>query len=111
MPNDWKCIDGLWQAPQGFTPSTQLDFARLGQVTDVMRTIAEREPHLSPEQIRDEVAAGRMVIPANRNHLKKSLRPTAIGRAAKTKVNANMGASPLSSSTQDEVEKLEWSVR
>lgn len=111
MPDDWRCIDGQWRAPDGFIPSTQLEHARLGQVTETMQVIAQREPHLSPEQVRDEVAAGRMVIPANKNHLSKNLIPTAIGRASRTKVNANMGASPLSSSTQDEVEKLEWAVR
>ena len=49
----------------GFVPVTQLENARLGHVTPEMRLVAEREPHLSPEQIRDEVAAGRMIIPAN----------------------------------------------
>ena len=86
-------------APAGFQPVTQLESARLGIVTPQMARVAEREGHLTPEQVRDEVAAGRMVIPANVNHLKHQLDPMAIGRASKTKINANMGASPVPSST------------
>ncbi|HMN40212.1 MAG TPA: phosphomethylpyrimidine synthase [Phycisphaerales bacterium] len=97
--------------PASFTPVTQLEHARLGTVTPQMRRVAEREPHLTPEQVRDEVAAGRMVIPANINHLKHKLDPMAIGRASKTKVNANMGASPISSGTHEEVEKLQWAEK
>ncbi|MFM8732731.1 MAG: phosphomethylpyrimidine synthase ThiC, partial [Phycisphaerales bacterium] len=78
---------------------------------DPQRGVAEREPHLTPEQVCDEVAAGRMVIPANIVHLGHRLDPMAIGRAAKTKVNANMGASPVSSGTDEEVEKLRWAER
>jgi len=95
----------------GFTPITQLEHARLGIVTPQMRRVAEREGHLTPEQVRDEVGAGRMVIPANRNHLKHRLDPMAIGRASKTKINANMGASPVSSGTDEELEKLDWAIR
>ncbi|MHC4134570.1 MAG: phosphomethylpyrimidine synthase ThiC [Planctomycetota bacterium] len=90
---------------------TQLEKARLGLVTPEMNRIAEREPHLTPEQVRDEVAAGRLIIPANPVHLGYRLDPTAIGRASRTKVNANMGASPVTSGTQEEVEKLEWAER
>ncbi len=97
--------------PSDFEPSTQLEHARLGTVTPEMRRVAEREPHLTPEQVRDEVAAGRMVIPANKTHLRYQLDPMCIGRASKTKVNANMGASPVSSSTDEEVEKLKWAER
>ena len=97
--------------PPGFEPITQLEHARLGIITSQMRRVAEREGHLSPEQVRDEVAAGRMVIPANINHLKHKLDPMAIGRASKTKINANMGASPVSSSTDEEVEKLKWAEK
>src|SRR5690606_22004224 len=70
-----------------------------------------REPHLTAEQVRAEVAAGRMIVPANKVHLGYQLDPMCIGRAAKTKVNANMGASPVSSGTADEVEKLRWAER
>ncbi|NOX55141.1 MAG: phosphomethylpyrimidine synthase ThiC [Planctomycetes bacterium] len=90
---------------------TQLEFARLGVVTPEMHRVAEREGHLTPEQVRDEVAAGRMIIPANKVHLQYHLDPTAIGRAARTKINANMGASPVSSDTDEEVEKLRWAER
>jgi phosphomethylpyrimidine synthase len=105
---------GQWRRvifPKAFVPVTQLEHARLGTVTAQMRRVAEREAHLTPEQVRDEVAAGRMVIPANIVHLGHRLDPMAIGRAAKTKVNANMGASPVSSGTDEEVEKLRWAER
>ncbi|MFO0746411.1 MAG: phosphomethylpyrimidine synthase [Myxococcota bacterium] len=111
MPSDWTFDGARWHAPTGFVPVTQLEHARLGTVTPEMRRVAEREPHLSAEQVRDEVAAGRMIIPANRNHLGYGLDPMAIGRAAATKVNANMGASPVASSTDLEVEKLRWAER
>jgi len=96
-------------APRGEREAvTQLEWARLGVVTEQMRRVAVREPHLSPEQVRDEIAAGRMILPANRVHLEYNLDPMAIGRATCTKVNANMGASPVSSGTDAEVEKLRW---
>ncbi len=97
--------------PSGFTPITQLESARLGRVTPQMQRVAEREPHLTAEQIRDEVAAGRMVIPANTVALGYQLDPMCIGRASKTKINANMGASPVSSSLDEEVEKLKWAEK
>lgn len=111
MPPDWTKTEQGWKAPEGFVPKTQLEFARLGVVTEQMRAVAKREPHLTAEQIRDEVAAGRLIIPANIEHLKCQLEPMAIGRASKTKVNANMGASPVSSGTEQEVEKLQWAER
>ncbi len=111
MPPDWRLEDGRWTPPQGFEPSTQLDYARLGMITPQMQRVAQREPHLTAEQVRDEVAAGRMVIPASHAHLGYNLDPMCIGRASKTKVNANMGASPVSSSTDEEVQKLKWAER
>ena len=90
---------------------TQLERARLGEITPEMQRVAEREPHLTAVQVRDEVAAGRLIVPANRVHLGYRLDPMAIGRASKTKINANLGASPVSSGTDEEVEKLRWSVR
>jgi phosphomethylpyrimidine synthase len=112
MPEDWtRRDDGRWAAPDGFVPVTQLEHARLGIVTPEMRRVAEREGHLTPEQVRDEVAAGRMVIPANKVHLSHRLDPMCIGRASSTKINANMGASPVSSGTEQEVEKLRWAER
>ncbi len=98
-------------APRGFVAITQLESARLGIVTPQMVRVAEREGHLNALQVRDEIAAGRMVIPANRVHLGYKLDPMAIGRASKTKINANMGASPISSGTDEEVEKLKWAER
>ncbi|MFA9479524.1 phosphomethylpyrimidine synthase ThiC [Phycisphaerales bacterium AB-hyl4] len=97
--------------PEHFEASTQLEHARLGVVTPQMARVAEREGHLTAEQVRDEVAVGRMVIPANKTHLGYKLDPMAIGRASKTKINANMGASPVSSGTDEEVEKLKWAER
>ncbi|HVR19347.1 MAG TPA: phosphomethylpyrimidine synthase ThiC, partial [Polyangiaceae bacterium] len=98
-------------APAGHSPVTQLEHARLGTVTAEMRRVAQREPHLSAEQVRDEIAAGRMILPANKVHLAFGLDPMVIGRASRTKVNANMGASPVSSSTDEEVEKLRFAER
>jgi len=111
MPPDWRREGERWIAPAGFEPITQLEHARLGVVTPEMRRVAEREPHLTALQVRDEVAAGRMVIPANKRHLAGRLDPMGIGRGSLTKVNANMGASPVSSGTHEEVEKLRWAQR
>jgi len=97
--------------PSSKTPVTQLEHARLGTITPEMERVAQREPHLTTEQIRDEIASGRMIIPANRIHLGMDLDPMAIGRATLTKVNANMGASPVSSGIEEELEKLHWSVK
>jgi len=92
-------------------PKTQLDQAHAGRITPEMKRVAERESHLTPEQVRVEVATGRMVIPANRVHLSYGLDPMAIGRASRTKINANLGASPVTSGTEEEVEKMQWAVR
>ena len=117
MPDDWTCLDvennrhKAWKEPDGMTAITQLEQARLGRISPEMRRVAEREPHLTPVQVRDEVAAGRMVILANIQHLQYKLDPMCIGRASKTKINANMGASPVSSGTEEEIEKLQWAER
>ncbi len=89
--------------------TTQILKARNGEVTPEMEYVAKRE-NLSPELIREEVAAGRMVIPANVNHLSKRLEPMAIGIAAKCKINANIGNSAVTSDIQAELEKLHTSV-
>src|SRR3989454_9885616 len=145
---------------------TQLEAARTGLITAEMRRVAQREC-VTPEFVRDEVARGRLVIPANQRHLAGSggqvpsdghdrsypgvavghpgagadarlwvnqtvvqrwavirdpnvlrgegaprrLDPTGIGRMITTKINANIGASPVSSSTTEEVEKLEWAQK
>jgi len=111
LPTGWRRDGDRAIAPAGFVPITQLEHARLGTVTPEMKRVAERERHLTAEQVRNEVAAGRMIIPANTEHLKHALQPMCIGRASKTKINANMGASPVSSSTDEEVEKLKWAER
>ncbi len=111
LPPGWRRQGTRAVAPEGFSPVTQLEHARLGVITPAMRRVAEREPHLRAEQVRDEVAAGRLIVPANRVHLGYRLDPMAIGRASKTKINANMGASPVASSTDEEVEKLRFAER
>ena len=97
--------------PNARPPVTQLEFARAGVLTPQMVRVAEREPHLSAEQVQAEVAAGRMIIPANTVHLGYKLDAMAIGRASTTKVNANLGASPVSSGLDAEVDKLRWAIR
>jgi len=111
LPAGWRREGDRAIAPAGFVPVTQLEHARLGTITPEMKRVAERESHLTAEQVRSEVAAGRMIIPANTQHLQHALEPMCIGRASKTKINANMGASPVSSSTDEEVEKLKWAER
>ena len=98
-------------SPRDAQAKTQLEAARFGTVTAQMQAVALREPHLTAEQIRSETAAGRMIIPANKVHLRYKLEPMCIGRASLTKINANMGASPVSSGTDEEVEKLLWAQR
>jgi phosphomethylpyrimidine synthase len=89
--------------------STQLESARAGRITPEMEFVAKRED-LAPELIRDEVAAGRMVIPANKVHLAGRLEPMAIGIAAKCKINANIGNSAVTSNVEEELDKLHTSV-
>ena len=90
-------------------PITQLEHARAGNTTPEMKFVAEREK-LEPELVRSEVAAGRMVIPANTVHLKGRLEPMGIGIAARCKVNANIGNSAVTSSLDGELEKLHYAV-
>jgi phosphomethylpyrimidine synthase len=88
---------------------TQLESAREGHVTPEMEFVAQRE-RLEPELVRREVARGRMVIPANKVHLTKRLEPMGIGVAAKTKINANIGNSAVTSNVEEELEKLHLAV-
>ena len=116
-------------------PVTQLEFARAGIVTEEMRYVAHREnlgrqrmaegaetrradgedfgaripQFVTPEFVRDEVASGRAIIPANVNH--PELEPMAIGRNFLVKVNANIGNSAVTSGAAEEVEKLVWAIR
>ncbi|MEE3181299.1 MAG: phosphomethylpyrimidine synthase ThiC, partial [Planctomycetota bacterium] len=108
-PSSISAMD--WQNETGRKPVTQLECARAGLITPEMERVAEREAHLTAEQIRVEVASGRMIIPANKVHLSHQLDPMCIGRASTTKINANMGASPVSSGTEEELEKLQWAER
>ena len=87
---------------------TQLHYARQGIVTEEMRFCALREG-LDAEFVRDEVARGRAIIPANINHPESE--PMIIGRNFLVKVNANIGNSAVSSSIEEEVEKLQWAIR
>ncbi len=88
---------------------TQLHMARRGEITEQMRRVAEREA-LAAELVRDEVARGRLVIPANVNHLALRLDPMAIGAVAKVKINANIGNSAVESNIDQELEKLHHAV-
>ena len=109
---------------------TQIAYARAGIVTREMEYIAIREnqmreadveprdgndwganvpDYVTPEFVRDEVAAGRAIIPANINH--PELEPMIIGRNFLVKINANMGTSAVTSSMEEEVDKMVWSVR
>ncbi|MFT5507898.1 MAG: phosphomethylpyrimidine synthase [Hyphomicrobiaceae bacterium] len=114
---------------------TQFEFARAGIITKEMRYIAHREnsgraeklararaaladgesfgaalpEHVTPEFVRDEVARGRAVIPANINHAE--LEPQIIGRNFLVKINANIGNSAVTSSVEEEVEKMVWATR
>ena len=87
---------------------SQMHCARKGEITEEMRFVAIREG-MSPEFVRDEIARGRAIIPANINH--PEMEPMIIGRNFLVKVNANIGNSKVLSSIDDEVEKLQWAVR
>ncbi|ART99414.1 phosphomethylpyrimidine synthase ThiC [Yoonia vestfoldensis] len=109
---------------------TQLAYARAGIVTPEMEFVAIRENQLrepisgprdgndfganipdyvTPEFVRDEIAAGRAIIPANINH--PEIEPMIIGRNFLVKINANMGTSAVTSSMEEEVDKLVWAIR
>ncbi|MFF2888420.1 phosphomethylpyrimidine synthase ThiC [Paenibacillus sp. NPDC057967] len=87
---------------------TQLHYARQGIITPEMEYIAIREG-MSPAFVRDEVAAGRAIIPANINHPESE--PMIIGRGFHVKINANIGNSAVASSIEEEVEKMTWATR
>src|SRR6266851_6494821 len=86
---------------------TQLHYARKGEITPEMEFIALREG-LPADFVRDEVARGRAIIPANVNHLE--LEPMIIGRNFLVKINANIGNSAVSSTIREEVAKLQWAT-
>jgi len=86
---------------------TQMHFARKGMITEEMLFVAEREG-VEPEFVRSEIARGRAIISSNKNHYE--LEPQIIGRMFKVKINANIGNSAITSSIEEEVEKLQWST-
>ncbi|KAG2488402.1 hypothetical protein HYH03_013086 [Edaphochlamys debaryana] len=86
---------------------TQMALARAGIISEEMAFAAAREG-LDPEFVRSELARGRAIIPANKKHLE--LEPCVIGRNFLTKVNSNFGNSAVTSSIEEEVEKLQWST-
>ena len=100
---------------------TQMHYARRGEITPEMEYIAIRESmraekagagtaaRITPEFVRDEVARGRAMIPANLNHPESE--PMIIGRRFLTKINANIGNSATNSSIEEEVEKMVWAIR
>ncbi|MFQ5550455.1 MAG: phosphomethylpyrimidine synthase ThiC [Gemmatimonadales bacterium] len=85
-------------------------WARSGEVTDAMQYVATREG-LSERTVLDEVAAGRLIIPANVSHLQGNLEPMAIGAVAKVKINANIGNSAVSHGIDVELDKLERAIK
>jgi phosphomethylpyrimidine synthase len=94
-------------ARTGDSNVSQMHYARKGLITEEMLYIAEREK-LKPELVRDEVAAGRMIIPANINH--PELEPMAIGVESLCKINANIGNSAITSDVDEELKKLHTAV-
>ncbi|HXF89747.1 MAG TPA: phosphomethylpyrimidine synthase ThiC [Xanthobacteraceae bacterium] len=133
FPNSPKPLRGVSSASG--RPLTQLEWARAGVITKEMVFVAEREnlgrkrmleraqaaladgesfgasipPFITPEFVRQEVARGRAIIPANINH--GELEPMIIGRNFLTKINANIGNSAVTSSVEEEVEKMVWAIR
>ncbi|MGW0856579.1 phosphomethylpyrimidine synthase ThiC [Streptomyces sp. NPDC002690] len=89
-------------------PVTQLAYARRGEVTPEMEYVAIRE-NVDPEVVREEIAAGRAVLPANVNH--PEIEPMIIGKRFLVKVNANIGNSAVTSSIEEEVDKMTWATR
>jgi phosphomethylpyrimidine synthase len=87
---------------------TQMHYARRGEITPEMEFIAIREG-VTPELVRDEVARGRAILPANINHPESE--PMIIGRNFLVKINANIGNSAVTSSIEEEVEKMTWATR
>jgi len=87
---------------------SQMHFARQGKITEEMAYVAERE-NIASELVRDEIAAGRLIIPANINH--PELEPMGIGVATRCKVNANIGNSAITSNIDEELRKLHMAVQ
>ncbi|MBI4454275.1 MAG: phosphomethylpyrimidine synthase ThiC [Acidobacteria bacterium] len=115
LRNDWISGRGdVETTPRGTLKAmpgkniTQMHYARRGRITQEMEFVAIRED-VSPEFIRDEIACGRAILPANINH--PELEPMIIGRNFLVKINANIGNSAVVSSMEEEVEKMKWATR
>src|SRR5271169_5928770 len=104
---EWIAKRRAEAARTGDANMSQMHFARKGLLTEEMFFVSERE-QLAPELVRDEVAAGRMIIPANVNH--PELEPMCIGVASKCKINSNIGNSSVTSNVDEELKKLHTSV-
>jgi len=89
--------------------ATQLEIGRAGKKSSEVKFVAQAE-NISDELVREEVSAGRLVIPANKLHLKTNLKPVGIGRILTTKVNANIGTSSVCSSVESEIEKMKTAL-
>ena len=135
VPKPMRAIEAAGAAGESAARTTQLEFARAGIVTKEMIYVAHREnlgravmleranaaladgesfgasipPFITPEFVRDEIARGRAIIPSNINHVE--LEPMIIGRNFLVKINANIGNSAVSSSVEEEVDKLVWAIR
>jgi len=92
---------------KGVATMTQLERARKGEITPEMETVARTES-IDPELLREKIAAGTVVIPANINH--KNLKPCGVGKGLSTKVNANIGTSSDYGDVSTELEKLRISI-
>ncbi|MHC4265904.1 MAG: phosphomethylpyrimidine synthase ThiC, partial [Planctomycetota bacterium] len=86
--------------------TTQIETAKTGVITEQVQIVADKEG-VDPKELRGAVAAGRVIIPANKVHLEENLEPGGIGRILSTKVNANIGTSSVRSSIAQEIEKME----
>ncbi|MCX9192063.1 phosphomethylpyrimidine synthase ThiC [Carbonactinospora thermoautotrophica] len=112
-PHDLRNLDAVFPAGdrrprRGRGAVTQLAYAKRGEITPEMEFVALREG-VDPEFVRAEVARGRAVIPANINHPESE--PMIIGRNFLVKVNANIGNSAVTSSIEEEVEKMRWATQ
>ena len=108
--NNGQLFQGLKRQPlkaKSGRTVTQMHYARQGTVTPEMEFVAIREG-VSPEFVRDEIALGRAIIPVNINHPESE--PMIIGRNFLVKINANIGNSAVTSSIEEEVEKMVWST-
>ncbi len=89
--------------------ATQFEIARAGRISPEVEYVAKAEG-VEAGLVRDEIAAGRLVIPANVIHLKRNLKPAGIGRVLTTKVNANIGVSSVRSTVGEEIEKMRVAI-